>query len=78
MPKAEQIDQLVAMVKRAKRPLLLMGSQAMWPPVETAKLAKAVEVRQKPKRKYCIRGSNQTFLYLKSSYYFFLKIAFFV
>lgn len=43
MPKSEQIQEIVQLVKAAKRPVLLIGSQATLPPVKPDDLVKAVE-----------------------------------
>ncbi|CAI2350042.1 unnamed protein product [Caenorhabditis sp. 36 PRJEB53466] len=43
MPKSEQIQEIVRLVKSAKRPVLLIGSQATLPPVKPSDLVKAVE-----------------------------------
>lgn len=43
MPKSEQIQEIVQLVKAAKRPVLLIGSQATLPPIKPTDLVKAVE-----------------------------------
>ncbi|ULT95869.1 hypothetical protein L3Y34_004497 [Caenorhabditis briggsae] len=43
MPKSEQIEEIVQLVKSAKRPVLLIGSQATLPPVKPTDLVRAVE-----------------------------------
>uniref|UniRef100_A0A8R1HQW9 2-hydroxyacyl-CoA lyase 2 n=1 Tax=Caenorhabditis japonica TaxID=281687 RepID=A0A8R1HQW9_CAEJA len=43
LPKSEQVQEIVKLVKSAKRPVLLIGSQASLPPVKPAELIKAVE-----------------------------------
>jgi thiamine pyrophosphate-dependent acetolactate synthase large subunit-like protein len=45
MFKQEQINQLLDMTLKAKKPLILMGSQAMLPPIKTENLRKTIEVQ---------------------------------
>ncbi|CAD6193545.1 unnamed protein product [Caenorhabditis auriculariae] len=43
MPKSEDVMKIVELVRQAKRPVLLLGSQATLPPIKCEDLAKAVE-----------------------------------
>ncbi|KAK6014844.1 thiamine pyrophosphate enzyme, TPP binding domain protein, partial [Ostertagia ostertagi] len=49
MPTLEEVDKIVQLISSAKKPVMLIGSQAMLPPVVPKDLVKAVEV-------VCCRG----------------------
>lgn len=45
MPTKMDIDKISSILKMSKKPVLLLGSQAMLPPVKPSDLANALEVK---------------------------------
>ncbi|EPB76992.1 thiamine pyrophosphate enzyme, TPP binding domain protein [Ancylostoma ceylanicum] len=43
MPKAEEVSKIVQLIRQAKKPVMLIGSQATLPPVTPSELVKAIE-----------------------------------